>query len=405
MSALPTCRAEMAHAVVKKVLHDHPEAVVLPVVDEDGVVTHLLERSAFLESLAGRFGFSLLNHRPLSASLGLGQACLPLRRCTSASPLDLVADLLRGADGRRVPAVVVENASGRYRGVVTQEDLLDGLLRQSHEQRDELAVTAAQAEQANRTKASFLANMSHELRTPMTAIIGFSEAALELSTDSFQRDFLETVLSAGHHLTALLDDLLDLARIEAGRLAVNQAPFPLRETILATCAMLDPVMRRRGLEFRVTLAEDLPAMACGDPLRLRQVLTNLLSNAAKFTREGQVRVLAGRSGDDSFLVEVSDTGIGIAVADLPRLFRPFSQLAAGERAGGSGLGLAISKHLCDLMGGSLACHSEPGRGSTFSCLLPLATVFAGPLRPAWPQPAGRPELALRHQEAGAIPAA
>ncbi|MBL0087028.1 MAG: response regulator [Ideonella sp.] len=233
-------------------------------------------------------------------------------------------------------------------------------------------------EQANRHKSEFLANMSHELRTPLNAIIGYSEMlqedAIEQGAAALVPD-LKKIHGAGHHLLEMINSVLDLSKIEAGRMEVNLESTDLPMLLAEIEGVVRPLAKRNQnhLHFAVPIGLD---RYLTDRLKLRQVLLNLLSNACKFTREGQVRLTADRRRDDDgdwIEFAVSDTGIGITPTQLDRLFKDFSQADNGtaRQYGGTGLGLALSRRLCHLMGGDISVHSTPGAGSVFVARLPL----------------------------------
>jgi PAS domain S-box-containing protein len=235
----------------------------------------------------------------------------------------------------------------------------------------------AAAERANRAKSEFLANMSHELRTPLNAIIGYAELLQEdaASTDEAQRvRDLERIRTAGRHLLALINDVLDMSKIEAGRVDLHLETFDLRSLIEQVADASETLATQHDNVMRVRLADDL-GLVRSDSTKVRQVLFNLLSNAAKFTERGTISVDARREVADGrswAVVAVSDTGIGIAPVHLARLFAPFEQVDASmsRRFGGTGLGLAITQHYCRLLGGRVEVESEVGRGSTFTAWLP-----------------------------------
>ena len=228
------------------------------------------------------------------------------------------------------------------------------------------------AEAANRAKSRFLANMSHELRTPMNGVLGMIQLALHGELDEEQHEYLELALTSGFGLVRILDDILDLSRIETGRLTLKERRFSLRECVTSTASLLLPEALRKELQLTVTLEEQLPESVSGDPVRLRQVLTNLIGNAIKFTRQGGVAVQVD-PGPDGITFTVTDTGIGIPAEKSPLLFKPFSQVDDSNTRtyGGTGLGLVISQEIVQLMGGSITCDSTEGVGSSFSFTLPL----------------------------------
>jgi signal transduction histidine kinase len=235
----------------------------------------------------------------------------------------------------------------------------------------------AAAERANRAKSEFLANMSHELRTPLNAIIGYAELLQEeaASTDEAQRiRDLERIRSAGKHLLALINDVLDMSKIEAGRVDLHLETFDLRSLVEQVAGASETLARQHGNTLAVRFADDLGPVR-SDSTKVRQVLFNLLSNAAKFTERGRVTVDVRREQVDGrwwAVVAVSDTGIGIASEHLARLFSPFEQVDASisRRFGGTGLGLAITQHYCRLLGGRVEVESVLGQGSTFTAWLP-----------------------------------
>ena len=225
------------------------------------------------------------------------------------------------------------------------------------------------AESANRSKSAFLANMSHEIRTPLNGVIGVVDTLARTRLDEAQKEMVEVVRSSAETLERLLSDVLDLARVESGRIEIHREPFHLGDAVRDVARLCRPAADAKGVALHVELDPGIDRTGLGDAVRVRQVLTNLMSNAVKFTAEGEVRLVAAPEGDgERVRFQVSDTGVGFDEDQKSRIFSRFQQADGSitRRFGGTGLGLAISRELAELMGAELDCESAPGRGSTFT---------------------------------------
>ncbi len=285
--------------------------------------------------------------------IGRGEAPI---RCKDGSWLDceLIGRAAIAPDGKRILVSTIRNISERKRAEL------------------EIASSRDQALAASRAKSEFLSSMSHEIRTPMNAILGMADLMWETELGTEQRRYLDTVINNGNALLELINSILDLAKVESGRLSLETLDFDLREMIEKVAETLAVRADEKGVELGVLIDQDVPTTLVGDPLRLRQILTNLVGNAIKFTERGAVAIRVRRNPNvqdaGALLISVIDSGIGIPAEKLARLFDPFSQADSSvtRRYGGTGLGLAIVDRLVRLMGGNITVESDLGRGSTFS---------------------------------------
>jgi signal transduction histidine kinase/CheY-like chemotaxis protein/HPt (histidine-containing phosphotransfer) domain-containing protein len=273
-------------------------------------------------------------------------------------------------------AAEVESESGVPVRIVGAIQDITERCKLEHRLRDAIAI----ADKASKSKSEFLANMSHEIRTPLNAVIGLGYLLEQTSLSEDQRQFLSKIQFAGRALLGVVNNVLDLSKIEAGEMSLEDQPFDLIELVREVSQMLLPQAAEKGIELMIRPAASLPRMVMGDALRVRQILTNLLNNAIKFTERGHVTLAAfcteQGAGRIRLRCEVADTGIGIEPGACERLFTPFTQADASttRRFGGTGLGLSIARRFVELMGGEIGVASTPGTGSTFWIELPLRTA-------------------------------
>ena len=302
------------------------------------------------------------------------------------------ATVAQDVDGSTISRIVMSDISARKRHEQTilesHDQLEQQVLERTLQFRQEVeARKLAQlaAEDGNRAKSSFLANMSHEIRTPLSGVIGLAGLLLETPITDKARRYAEMILTSGKSLLAILNDILDFSRIEAGKLAVESILFSMQEVIGNLMNIFIPLAAEKGIALHAAIDPELPATLLGDPKRLVQVISNLMDNAVKFTAAGDIHlsvwVRRRTAADVELEISVQDTGIGITEEELSRLFTAFSQADSSttRRFGGSGLGLAICKQLVEFMGGTIRTKSTPCKGSLFTVVLSLPIASGGRL--------------------------
>jgi signal transduction histidine kinase/CheY-like chemotaxis protein len=306
------------------------------------------------------------------------------------SPRALLAYLLTGTEQHTERLATAESDARDLRDELDETSRgLMALYGELSTRQCELEEARTVAEQASQAKSSFLATMSHEIRSPLNAVIGFTSLLLDTPLTPEQDEYARAVRAAGTHLHSVIDDVLDTAKIESGKLDLEEIAFDLVGCVEEAVAIVSPAAEAKGLPLAAIFADDTPTDVIGDPLRLRQILVNLLSNAVKFTAHGTVCVeVVPEPGRAQLRFLVRDTGIGIPPEAMERLFAPFSQADAAttRRFGGTGLGLFICRHLAELMGGGITVESIPGEGSTFTCVI-AAPAVEGAQRCGAPVPA------------------
>lgn len=309
-----------------------------------------------------RDGYSL---DPRTRGMGVGRDLYARRFDGTSFPAEISLSPLETQEGVLVMAAVRDITEQRK----AQEEIRKKNLELEEQNR--------RVEEANRLKSEFLANMSHELRTPLNSIIGFSEFLADRKPgplNAKQQEYLGDILNSGRHLLQLINDILDLSKVESGKMHVTPERFSLSDAIGEVCAVIRPTAKKRGISLGVDLAPDLPPVTL-DLQKFKQILYNLLSNGVKFTGDGgSVDIMtAPVNGGSRFKVQVTDTGIGIKAEDLPKLFNEFTQLdsSPGRRYEGTGLGLVLTKKLVELQNGRITVESVFGAGSTFTVTLPV----------------------------------
>ena len=394
-------------AVAIERFRSSPDLNLIPVVLV-GKPIGILTRERTFQKFTHQFGHEIWSKRPVRDLMSNEFAAIP-----DTMPIEKLLERIAALSQQTLlDGVVFVDDEGFYSGDATAFDLykaavtvttiknleLDARNDSLREAALALELETDRAKAASQSKSEFLAAMSHEIRTPLNGVLGMAQSLHLSDLPQAEMEKVNVILESGKSLLLLLNDVLDLSKIEAGKLEIAAAPADLRYTIKRTCELFQAAAAEKGLAFYVSIADDIPGSLIYDPLRVRQCLSNLISNAIKFTDQGQVRVEVSSekfADQECFVtIAVTDTGIGMGADVQARLFQAFSQADSSitRKYGGTGLGLAISRQLARLMGGDLSAASSEGEGSTFTLTIRVeaAASAEGPVIRANAGPAALP---------------
>ena len=357
-------------------------------IDDAGLITFINPAACAMLGYApadviGHSAHALFHHHRPDGSPYPAADCPSYRALSRGQKIRVDSEVYWHADGHAVPVIYATHPMvlhGRLSGAVTS--FVDVSEQRAATQAREKALAAA--ENLARVRSEFLANMSHEIRTPLHGVLGFAQIGFRNFDNSEKaRDAFAKILSSGQRLLGVINDVLDFSKIEAGKLGIEQATVALNDVLGHAVELVRDRAEAKGIDLRLEVADGFPRYCLSDPLRMGQVLLNLLANAVKFTEEGSVRLTAALEADQ-LVFRVIDTGIGMNDEQQAELFTPFQQAdaSASRRFGGTGLGLAISKRILELMNGSVSVHSQPAVGTTVEVHLPyIASTFVTPSLP------------------------
>lgn len=380
VTASSMCKASFA------LLTENPAWPALCVVNEAGIIVGLLGRRLCESILSKPLMLDLYSNRPVERIMHPSPLVVEL-----TASVDTIAERIAEINPEALVDGFIVADQGAYVGVASAQDLLLRSAKQSRRRAQQLEQTqkAAEearraAEKANQAKSTFLANLSHEIRTPLNGVLANLELLGHTSMDAEQRDLSQAAAIAAQALLEIIGDVLDLSKIEAGRLEIEAIPMQPAAVLRDICMLAAGQTARKGLNFTAHIEPSSWFVTHGDPTRLRQVVMNLIGNAVKFTSDGGIflnvlRLDSMLSDQAELLVEIADTGIGFAPEKAERLFAPFSQEdeTTSRRFGGTGLGLSICRAIVGMMGGKIVADGVPGGGASFTCRLPLAVAHEG----------------------------